>query len=71
MLPKYGRSMAVDRSLPDAADGEDTQRNTAEGITREQALAAMTINVARQFHQERRMGSIEYGKLATERFHHL
>ena len=25
----------------------------------------MTINVARQFHQEHRMGSIEYGKLAN------
>ena len=57
--------MAVDRSLPHAADGEDTQRNRAEGITREQALRAMTINVAYQFHQENRMGSIEFGKLAN------
>ena len=57
--------MAVDRSLPNAADGEDTQRNIAEGITREQALRAMTINVAYQFHQENRMGSIECGKLAN------
>ena len=57
--------MAEDRSLPDATDGEDTQRNIAEGITREQALRAMTINVAYQFHQENRMGSIEFGKLAN------
>ncbi|MBR1660437.1 MAG: amidohydrolase family protein [Oscillospiraceae bacterium] len=57
--------MAVDRSLPDAADGEDTQRNIEEGITREQSLRAMTINVAYQFHQEHRLGSIEFGKLAN------
>ena len=37
----------------------------SEGITREQALRAMTINVAYQFHQENRMGSIEFGKLAN------
>ena len=57
--------IAADRSLPNAADGKDTQRNIAEGITREQALRAMTINVAYQFHQENRMGSIEFGKLAN------
>lgn len=34
-------------------------------ITREQALQAMTINVAKQYHQEHRMGSIEFGKLAN------
>ena len=40
-------------------------RNTKESITREQSLRAMTINVARQFRQEHRMGSIEFGKLAN------
>ena len=36
-----------------------------EAITRKQSLRAMTINVARQFRQEHRMGSIEFGKLAN------
>jgi len=40
-------------------------RNTKEAITREQSLRAMTINVARQFHQEHRQGSIEFGKIAN------
>lgn len=40
-------------------------RNMKEAITREQSLRAMTINVARQWHQEHRMGSIEFGKLAN------
>ena len=40
-------------------------RNTKEAITREQSLRAMTINVARQFHQEHRLGSIEFGKIAN------
>ena len=43
----------------------DTRRNTREAITREQSLRAMTINIARQFHQEHRIGSIEFGKLAN------
>ena len=43
----------------------DTQRNIKEAITREQSLQALTINVARQFHQEHRLGSIEFGKLAN------
>ncbi len=43
----------------------DSPRNTTEAITREQSLRAMTINVARQFHQEHRLGSIEYGKIAN------
>ena len=43
----------------------DTQRGIEEAITREQSLRAMTINVARQWHQEDRMGSIEFGKLAN------
>ena len=47
-------------------DGVTTSpRNTKEAITREQSLRAMTINVARQFHQEHRLGSIEFGKIAN------
>ena len=40
-------------------------RNVKEAITREQSLRAMTINVARLFHQEHRLGSIEFGKIAN------
>lgn len=40
-------------------------RNMKEVITREQSLRAMTINVARQWRQENRMGSIEFGKIAN------
>ena len=36
-----------------------------EAITREQSLRALTINVARQFKQEHRLGSIEFGKVAN------
>ena len=43
----------------------DTERNIKEAITREQSLQAMTINVARQFRQEHRIGSIEFGKIAN------
>ena len=45
--------------------GATAPRNMKEAITREQSLRAMTINVARQFHQEHRMGSIEFGKIAN------
>ena len=45
--------------------GLDTPRNLKEAITREQSLRAMTINVAYQWHQEHRMGSIEFGTLAN------
>ena len=40
-------------------------RNIKETITREQSLRAMSINVARQFKQEHRLGSIEFGKIAN------
>ena len=40
-------------------------RNIEEAINREQSLRAMTINVARQWHQENRLGSIEFGKIAN------
>ena len=43
----------------------DTRRNIEEAITREQSLRAMTICVAYQFHQEHRLGSIEFGKIAN------
>lgn len=54
------------RRYPDgSAGGMETRGNTNEAITREQALRAMTINVARAWHQEHRMGSIEFGKIAN------
>jgi predicted amidohydrolase YtcJ len=39
--------------------------NPSEAVTREQALEAMTINIARAWHQEHRIGSIEFGKIAN------
>ena len=45
--------------------GVTSPRNTKEAITREQSLRAMTINVARLFRQEHRLGSIEFGKIAN------
>ncbi len=58
--------MAELRALPEKdLGGMTTQRNAKEAITREQALRAMTINVARAWRQENRMGSIEFGKLAN------
>ena len=57
---------AEKRTLPPGVFGEvGTRGNTDEAITREQALRAMTINVARVWHQENRMGSIEFGKLGN------
>ena len=57
---------AEKRDYPKEVTGGITApRNLKEAITREQSLRAMTINVARQFHQEHRLGSIEYGKLAN------
>lgn len=58
--------MAETRALPKKMfNGVDTQHNIKEAITREQSLRAMTINVAHQWHQEHRMGSIEFGKIAN------
>jgi len=57
--------LAEKRAYPQFIMAGDTQRNIKEVITREQSLRAMTINVARQFHQEHRMGTIEFGKLAN------
>ena len=59
--------MAEKRAAPQGFMGitGDTRRNIKEAITREQSLRAMTINVARQWHQEHRLGSIEFGKIAN------
>lgn len=58
--------MAEKRNVPkELYGGTVSERNMKEAITREQSLRAMTINVARLFHQEHRMGSIEFGKLAN------
>lgn len=57
--------MAEKRGFPQSIMSGDTQRNLNEAITREQSLRAMTINVAYQWRQENRMGSIEFGKLAN------
>ena len=66
MNVKYSIYTAEKRTYPKEAFGDICQpRNTKEAITREQSLRAMTINVARQWHQEHRMGSIEFGKIAN------
>ena len=66
MNVKYSIYTAEKRTYPQALYGDLCQpRNTKETITREQSLRAMTINVARQWHQEHRMGSIEFGKIAN------
>ncbi len=57
--------MAEKRAAPKTIVNADTERNIKEAITREQSLRALTINVARQWRQEHRMGSIEFGKLAN------
>ena len=58
--------MAEKRAFPKHYGfGGDSQRNIKEAITREQSLRALTINVARQFRQEHRLGSIEFGKIAN------
>ena len=66
MNVKYSIYSAEKRTYPKEAFGDICQpRNPGEAITREQSLRAMTINVARQWHQEHRMGSIEFGKIAN------
>ncbi|MBP9998523.1 MAG: amidohydrolase [Bacteroidales bacterium] len=54
---------AVTRTLPYL--GEEGVHNASECITREQALQAMTTNVAYQWREEDRQGSIAAGKLAN------
>jgi len=53
------------RTYPKESGMITAPRNLEESITREQSLRAMTINVARQWHQEHRLGSIEFGKVAN------
>ena len=66
MNVKYSIYTAEKRTYPTEVFGDLCQpRNIKEAITREQSLRAMTINVARQWHQEHRMGSIEFGKIAN------
>lgn len=54
---------AVTRTLPYL--GQEGVHNPAECITRRQALQAMTTNVAYQWREEDRQGSIAVGKLAN------
>ena len=66
MNVKYSIYTAEKRVYPkEVLNGQTFTRNIKEAITREQSLRAMTINVARQWHQEHRMGSIEFGKIAN------
>ena len=66
MNVKYSIYTAEKRDYPkEVTGGATAPRNMKEAITREQSLRAMTINVARQWHQEHRMGSIEFGKIAN------
>ena len=65
MNVKYSIYTAEKRCYPSEMMLGDSPRNLKEAITREQSLRAMTINVARQFRQEHRMGSIEFGKIAN------
>ena len=66
MNVKYSIYTAEKRTYPQELYGDLCKpRNTKEAITREQSLRAMTINVARQWHQEHRLGSIEFGKIAN------
>lgn len=57
--------MAQTRKLPDEVGIASFPHNTKEAISREQSLRAMTINVAHAWHQEHRLGSIEFGKIAN------
>lgn len=54
---------AVTRTLPYL--GEVGVHNQSECITRQQAMEAMTTNVAYQWREEKRQGSITVGKLAN------
>ena len=66
MNVKYSIYTAETRNYPsEMFNGTAVPLNEKEAISREQSLRAMTINVAYQWHQEDRMGSIEFGKLAN------
>lgn len=55
--------MSTTRTQPDL--GQEGVHNPSECITRQQALEAMTTNVAYQWRQENRQGSITPGKIAN------
>ena len=57
--------MAETRKAPKTLGMETLPLNVKEAITREQSLRALTINVAYAWHQEHRLGSIEFGKIAN------
>ncbi|MBQ3427488.1 MAG: amidohydrolase family protein, partial [Clostridia bacterium] len=57
--------MAETRNMSNGKAVNSRPHNVKEAITREQSLRALTINVAHQWHQEHRIGSIEFGKLAN------
>ena len=65
MNVKYSIYTAEKHTYPRESGMITEPRNMKEAITREQSLKAMTINVARQWRQENRMGSIEFGKIAN------
>ncbi len=60
---------AVTRGLPagiiEGIGGSESVRGEKEAISRQQALLAMTKNVAYMWHQENNLGSIEIGKIAN------
>lgn len=55
--------MGVMREKPE--EPGTTQRNAAECISRMDVLKSLTTNVAYQWHQEDRLGSLEVGKVAN------
>lgn len=57
--------MAETRNAPKGLGIETYPLNVKEAITREQSLRALTINVAYAWHEEHRLGSIEFGKIAN------
>lgn len=60
---------AVTRSIPsgivEGIGGPDSVSNSKEVITRQQALAGLTKNVAYMWHQEDKLGTLEVGKIAN------
>lgn len=60
---RYSIYTAEKHTYPKASGMVSAPRNLKEVITREQSLRAMTVNVAYQWHQENRLGSIEFGKI--------
>ena len=60
---------AVTRGLPagvvEGIGGPDSVSNAKEIITREQALAGLTKNVAYMWHQEDKLGTLEAGKIGN------